>query len=348
LATINQTLYQLPKDTIIAPSGNLICVGKYQPMLITSFAKSYQWYLNDSIIPGANSVNYNAYLQGVYSAKVTDSLNCSNKTVNSIKMVDLNNFKILFNTDSINCVNVSKQFLNNSDTSNIRNISWFWKFNGEDSSSDYNAFTKFTKPGLKKISLNATVPSCIYSINRDTLISIAAPLAPKNLQTQSTSANRPIQLQARTLEGAQYKYSWQPVWGLDFLTVKDPVFTYYKSQKYFISMTSPDGCITVDTIKVNVFDSVLVDVFVPKSFTPNGDGVNDILYPYIAGLRSLSYFKIINKWGKTVFESRNIAEGWNGTSGGNPQPMDAYSWLAEGIDLNGNPISRTGNVLLIR
>ena len=348
LAEIIQTIYQLPKDTIIAPGGNLICVGNYQPMYITPLAKTYQWYFNDSIIPGATSVNYNAYLQGVYSAKITDSLNCANKTVNSIKMVDLSNFRIVFNTDSINCINVTKPFLNKSDTSSIRNITWAWKFNGEDSSSGYNAFIKFLKPGLKKISLSATVPSCIYSINKDTLISIAQPLPGINLQTQSTSANRPIQLQARTLEGAQYKYSWQPVWGLDFLNIKDPVFTYYKSQKYFISMTSPDGCITVDTVKVNVFDSAIVDIFVPKSFTPNGDGVNDMLYVYLAGVKSLNIFKIINKWGKTVFESRNSAEGWNGMSGGTPQPMDAYSWMAEGLDYNGNPVRRTGNVLLIR
>ena len=63
-------------------------------------------------------------------------------------------------------------------------------------------------------------------------------------------------------------------------------------------MTSSDGCITVDTLDVKVFDSALVNIFIPKSFTPNGDGINDILYPYLAGMKSLTYLKIIDKYGK--------------------------------------------------
>lgn len=157
-----------------------------------------------------------------------------------------------------------------------------------------------------------------------------------------------MQLQARTFEGVKYKYFWQPSWGLDFRDKPDPVFTYYKSQQYFTSMTSPDGCITVDTIKINVFDSALVEILVPKSFTPNGDGVNDVLYPYLAGIKLLHFFKVYSKWGIQVFESRNATDGWSGISNGTTQPMEVYSWMAEGVDYNGNLIRRTGNVLLIR
>jgi len=60
-------------------------------MVVSPLARGYQWYLNDSIIPNANSVNYNAYTQGVYSVKVTDSVGCVNPATNNIKMVDLKN-----------------------------------------------------------------------------------------------------------------------------------------------------------------------------------------------------------------------------------------------------------------
>jgi len=113
-------------------------------------------------------------------------------------------------------------------------------------------------------------------------------------------------------------------------------------------MTSTDGCITVDTLDIKVFDSALVNIFIPKSFTPNGDGINDILYPYLAGMKSLTYLKIIDKYGKIMFETKNSTEGWNGISYGQKQPMDVYAWIAEGIDNNGNKIQKNGNVLLIR
>ncbi len=348
VANIVQRLNKLPLNTINAPNGTLICIGQFQPMSITPLAKVYQWYRNDTLISNANSVNFNAYMQGTYSAKVIDSLGCTNMTVNSIKMADLKTFGISFSNDPTNCINTVKQFVNYSDTSSVRNISWKWNFNGEDSSKMYNATTMFKKGGLKKITLSASVPSCTYSISKDSLIMIAEPIRAAKLETVSTNAARPIQLKARTFEGINYAYDWQPSWGLNFYRINNPVFTYNQTQSYYIKMTSPAGCITVDTIKVLVFDSALVNIFVPKSFTPNGDGVNDVLYPYIAGMKSLTYLKIFNKFGKQVYETKTTAEGWNGVSFGKQQPMDAYLWIAEGIDINGNKVQQTGSVLLMR
>ncbi len=348
VANIVQRLNKLPLNTINAPNGTLICIGQFQPMSITPLAKVYQWYRNDTLISNATSVNFNAYMQGTYSARVTDSLGCTNMTVNSIKMADLKTFGISFSNDPVNCINTVKQFVNYSDTSSVRNISWKWNFNGEDSSKFYNATTLFKKGGLKKITLSASVPSCTYSISKDSLIMIAEPIRAARLETVSTNAARPIQLKARTFEGINYGYDWQPSWGLNFYRINNPVFTYNQTQSYYIKMTSPAGCVTVDTLKVLVFDSALVNIFVPKSFTPNGDGVNDLLFPYIAGMKSLTYLKIFNKFGKQVFETKTTAEGWNGISFGQQQPMDAYLWIAEGIDINGNKVQQTGSVLLMR
>jgi hypothetical protein len=220
VANIVQRLNKLPLNTINAPNGTLICIGQFQPMSITPLAKVYQWYRNDTLINNANSVNFNAYIQGTYSAMVTDSLGCTNMTVNSIKMADLKTFAISFSNDPVNCINVTKQFLNYSDTSSVRNISWKWNFNGEDSSKLYNATTMFKKGGLKKITLSASVPSCTYSISKDSLIMIGEPIRAERLETVSTNSARPIQLKARTFEGINYSYDWQPSWGLNFYRIK--------------------------------------------------------------------------------------------------------------------------------
>jgi gliding motility-associated-like protein len=177
---------------------------------------------------------------------------------------------------------------------------------------------------------------------------IVEPIKGVKLETVSTNAARPLQLNARTFEGIKYNYNWQPSWGLNFYNINNPTFTYNKTQTYYIKLTSTEGCTTIDTIKVLVFDSALVNIFVPKSFTPNGDGVNDLLYPYTAGMKSFTYMKIFNKFGKLVFETRSTAVGWNGVSAGQQQPMDAYLWIAEGIDIKGNKVQQSGSVLLIR
>jgi gliding motility-associated-like protein len=90
------------------------------------------------------------------------------------------------------------------------------------------------------------------------------------------------------------------------------------------------------------------EIFVPKGFSPNGDGNNDKIFPRLVGVRSLTYFKIFNRWGQLVFMTSNLNEGWDGTYKGIKQSMESYVWVAEGIDIDNNPIKRTGTFLLLR
>jgi gliding motility-associated-like protein len=61
-------------------------------------------------------------------------------------------------------------------------------------------------------------------------------------------------------------------------------------------------------------------------------------------------FKIFNRWGTLVFDNKNatVNTGWNGTFQGRTQPIDTYAWVAEGIDVDGKLVTRTGNTILIR
>jgi gliding motility-associated-like protein len=99
---------------------------------------------------------------------------------------------------------------------------------------------------------------------------------------------------------------------------------------------------------VRVFDPGLVNIMVPKAFTPNGDGVNDILYPYLSGVKEFHYFRVFNRLGQLMFETKDKDTGWNGTMGGVQQPMAIYIWVATGVALDGTPVEKRGQVLLVR
>lgn len=348
LVRFTKKLNPLPMDSVLTPNGNLICLNQSQSLLVNALGRTYQWYKNDTLITGAAAGNYEAFSGGFYKARVTDAFGCSNYTVNVVRMTDLKSFDLKFVNDPINCVNTSKMFLNLSDTSAIRNIVWKWNFNGEDSVNGFNASVKFKKQGLKKITLSALINSCKSAISKDSIINIAAPIPSITLPTVTTNSGRQIELKARTFEGITYRYAWKPGWGLSNFSVSNPIFSYGKTQQYFIDLISPEGCVTVDTLKVMVFDSAMVDILVPKAITPNGDGVNDIAYAYLAGLKSLDHFRIFDRYGRLVFETKNPSVGWNGTLHGNALPMEVYHWIATGVDQKGAPIIREGNILLIR
>ena len=88
---------------------------------------------------------------------------------------------------------------------------------------------------------------------------------------------------------------------------------------------------------------------VPNAFTPNGDGLNDILKIISnAGVLSLTSFKIFSRSGNLVFESRDLSKGWDGRYNGNLLPVDIYYWTAVYVDRNNVTNPKNGTVLLLK
>jgi gliding motility-associated-like protein len=149
-----------------------------------------------------------------------------------------------------------------------------------------------------------------------------------------------------------YTYGWEPRVGLNNYTTPTPVFNYGKQVEYQIRMVSSGGCITVDTMTVRVANqqepNAPCDFFIPNAFSPNGDGRNDTYFPFTVNIKEIKFFRIFNRWGELVFETKAFGEGWNGVYKNKPQPGDVYVWTAEAICYDGTVIRRSGNVLLLR
>lgn len=86
-------------------------------------------------------------------------------------------------------------------------------------------------------------------------------------------------------------------------------FTAINDVLYTITITDPHTCITVDTLQMLVLKKP--GYYLPTAFTPNGDGLNDIVRPYLVGMKSLKSFSIFNRWGNLIFYSTR-REGWDG------------------------------------
>lgn len=158
----------------------------------------------------------------------------------------------------------------------------------------------------------------------------------------------PVQVSAPI---GHYSYSWTPVTdNLNCSTCPNPISSTTVDVTYSVTiMDEPLQCfITTSTFSIFVLPLTSVDV--PSAFTPNGDGVNDIVYPDGWGIRKLIYFRIFNRWGQLVFESNDLSVGWDGTMNGVPQNMETYVWqVSVETWVDSNPvISKTGTVKLIR
>ena len=138
-------------------------------------------------------------------------------------------------------------------------------------------------------------------------------------------------------------YQWSPATYLSDPTSADPVARPDADIRYILTAYTPAGCPSTDTILIKVFKGP--EIYVPTAFTPNGDGLNDLLHVIPIGV-TLEHFRVFNRWGQLVFETRDATKGWDGLVKGSLNPGN-YAWDVAGRDYNGNLIRKTGIVTVI-
>ncbi|NOQ71463.1 MAG: PKD domain-containing protein [Crocinitomix sp.] len=86
-----------------------------------------------------------------------------------------------------------------------------------------------------------------------------------------------------------------------------------------------NGCTDTITKSITINQEQLI--FVPNAITPDGDTFNEVFKPYFTGIDIYDYhLTIYNRWGEKMFESYNLATGWNGTYGGELVQDGVYIW----------------------
>ncbi|MBC7947919.1 MAG: gliding motility-associated C-terminal domain-containing protein [Chitinophagaceae bacterium] len=185
------------------------------------------------------------------------------------------------------------------------------------------------KPSSDSITVTV-LPKIIPYAGRDTMVIVG----------------QPLQFNA---EGGS-SYEWFPSTGLNDPFIKNPIGIYapeIDSVRYTVLVYNEAGCFDSAFIKVTVFKTVPY-VFVPTGFTPNGDGLNDLVRPIAVGVKRINTFSIYNRWGQLVFKTTTNGHGWDGRIKGVPQGSNVYVWMVSAVDYLDKPIFLKGTVTLIR
>lgn len=145
-----------------------------------------------------------------------------------------------------------------------------------------------------------------------------------------------------------YNYEWQPADYLDTPYEARVISTPSQSIDYNIVISDGD-CSTRQkaTIEVVQPNCAPPQVFVPNTFSPNRDGVNDLLFVR-ANQPEEMLFRIFNRWGELVFESRSINDGWDGSFRGQEVDPDIFTYYLEITCKGGAHYMHEGNITLTR
>ena len=140
--------------------------------------------------------------------------------------------------------------------------------------------------------------------------------------------------------------TWFPPEGLSSAAISDPVATPLSNTMYIAMGITEHGCVVSDSIYFHINDETFYGI--PNAFTP-GTGNNNKFLLQTKGIASLNHFRVYDRWGVLLFETRNINEGWDGSYKGAPQPFGVYIYDVEAVSaITGKIATFRGNITLIR
>jgi gliding motility-associated-like protein len=148
--------------------------------------------------------------------------------------------------------------------------------------------------------------------------------------------------------GGLNSYDWQPGTSIVGDTT-GPSVTIRPAQTtdYSVTARTDDGCRLSDTVTVVVTDC-LNKLVMPGAFAPGQGGKNETAKPVAFGSLDSYAFSIYDRWGRVVFHSEQVGEGWDGTVGGMAQPAGTFVWICRYRFAGETEQLTKGTVILIR
>lgn len=231
-------------------------------------------------------------------------------------------------------------FMNNSSATVIN---YQWNFGDGSVSSEMNPEYTYNDAGTYNVTLIVDDGSCMDTILSPVTVqpSPQADFIPKG---GSQPVGQDIQFTDQSTGATSWLWSFGS--GTDSSTDQNPEYTFDQSGVYSVKLliTASTGCMDSVVYEFNVSGG---DAAVPSAFTPNGDGVNDILY--VRGGPFVEFdFRVFNEWGNEVFNTVDSSKGWDGTINGKPQSAGTFIYVVKGTATDGSQIELTGDVTLIR
>jgi gliding motility-associated-like protein len=230
---------------------------------------------------------------------------------------------------------------------------------GSDPQTGLEVTHLYTTPGTYSVVLsysNAIGCSTHESVKTEITV-YELPTANFSTPDEVLISNPEIQLNNLTSPIGNNKYQWSTDREVEFInagsTDVNPRIKFPKIGKYQVTLaaTSIHSCINKITKTIDVKNDF--NIFIPTSFSPNFDGLNDDFKPVFTeyGLDLKSYeMEIFDRWGHTLFHTKDIAKGWDGSvqNKGEPLKEEVYIYRIKYKDTEGNAYTKTGHLSLLR
>lgn len=347
-----------PNDTIICDGGS-VSLDLYE-LLYGQSPYQYSWTYDGVAVGSSANASYAPAQSGQVCLTVIDG--CT-YTANACFTADvLPPVEVLFSTDTTQgCWPNGFNLQIDSDPSTFASSTWSIS-DGNTILNQNNISVLFENPGNYQVELSLTnAAGCTYfALQPIELSSFAPPIAGFIANPQPTDIlNTEITFSDMTEGYPITNYLWtfstlsgEPLGGS---AAANPVFEFPSGYggNYFVNLEVTDihNCTDVITPSLITIDDLL-QFYVPTAFTPNNDGLNDVLFFEGADIDATRFqLQLFNRYGELIFETRDPATPWTGNIRGGEHfaPNGPYNWIAIVVSQStGVKKELNGSVILTR
>jgi len=328
----------LPTVTII-PANTSLCTGS-DITIAAGGAASYNWYpfiaLNDSIGTAVTAFPTSSIS---YTITGTDNNGCTNQTTSNITVFSL---PVISASENATICAGNSVVLSASGATNYNWLPVTSPPSGQTVMATPASNITYTVTGIDQNNCTNTATVQI-SVDSLPVVEVSGNLTINYGETAILSA---------TSNGTTY--NWQPA-SLVCNTCATISVSPTLTTTYYLTITGNNGCEKTDSVIVTIHIPC-GEIYVPDAFSPNGDGLNDNLYPMInSSCYQTITFRIFDRWGNIVFDSQSAQWGnvranysWDGTYMGKMLNDDVFVYLLQITLTDGTAIIKKGNVSLVR
>lgn len=294
----------------------------------------------------ANPGNYTASLQ------VTSSFGCVS-TPPFTRSITIYRTTAAFTASTPVCIGTPLTLTETSSGNGSSITGWQWNFGNSTTSMQQNPMgISYAAAGTYTVSLTATsAAGCNGSTTQSVVV--LGPLAPTTVTATDSNFN-------------SVTFAWTAVAGATAYQVSINGGAFVNPSSGATGLThlatgfAPN---TVVTIQVRAIGSIPcqqstatgtgrtslpdLEIFIPNTFTPNGDGRNDVFRAYGNYIKSMT-MQVFNQWGELIFSGNDPANGWDGRSKGKLQPVGVYIYVIKIVKQDGTIVNRKGSINIVR
>jgi gliding motility-associated-like protein len=340
-SNINLTFNPQPTVTV---SSATVCAGDIA-ILTANGANTYVWSGGQTGNTFTTTTNSSLNISVIGTA-----IGCTGSANGNITVNPLPNISISASVLS-GCVPLCSD-LKSTSSSGI--TSYNWTMNGGGISSSSTTQACFNQGGTYTVGLTVIDNNgCANSSNLINLIASPQPVADFNYDPiKPLAGSDMVSFTDASYQGNIVSWNWYFMNNGQYTSqLQNPNFMYADAGDYVIALVVKNDKNCSDTILKSIQVGEDFGIYMPNSFTPNGDGLNDTYYGKGFGIKKME-MQIFDRWGEKVFTSSDLNEAWDGTmmnkAGTKTVQEGVYTWRIKLTNVFGKSKELTGHVTLIK